>query len=271
MAALPMGTTSDSGPAREHEAAHMLGEMAGEADQLVRKFETAGEQRVGGIEPRLAHIFLGQGRIAQAPDGGGQRGDRVLGEAQRLADLAHRRAAAIGDDGGRQAGAVAAVAGIDILDHLLAPLMLEVDVDVGRLFALGRDEALEQKIDLGGIDIGDGEAIADGGVGGRAAALAENAEAARVVDDVVDGEEIARVVELGDERRAPFGACRAHDRECRSGNARPRPPRSSPPDAIAGSCRAAPARPDIRISARRARSGRLPRSRWCGAARPHGL
>ena len=57
--------------------------------------------------------------------------------------------AAIADDGGGEAGAVAAVAGIDILDHLLAPLMLEIDVDVGRLFPLGRDEALEQKIDLG--------------------------------------------------------------------------------------------------------------------------
>ena len=59
------------------------------------------------------------------------------------------RAAAIGDDGGGEPGAVAAIAGIDILDHLLAPLMLEVDVDIGRLFALGRDETLEQKIDLG--------------------------------------------------------------------------------------------------------------------------
>ncbi len=78
--------------------------------------------------------------------------------------------------------------------------MLEIDVDVGRLFALGRDEALEQKIDLGGIDIGDGEAVADGGVGGRAAPLAEDALAPRVMDDVVDGEEIGRVVELGDQR-----------------------------------------------------------------------
>ena len=82
--------------------------------------------------------------------------------------------------------------------------MLEVDVDVGRLFALGRDEALEQKVDLGRIDIGDGEAIADGGVGGGAAALAENAEAPRVVHDVVDGEEIGRVVELGDEHELFF-------------------------------------------------------------------
>ncbi len=37
---------------------------------------------------------------------------------------------AVVDDGGADGGAVAAVALIDVLDHLLAPFMLEVDVDV---------------------------------------------------------------------------------------------------------------------------------------------
>src|SRR4029077_20823373 len=51
------------------------------------------------------------------------------------------------------------------------------------------------------IDRGDAEAIAHGAVGRRAAALAENflLLPARVVHDVVHGEEIARVVELGDQ------------------------------------------------------------------------
>ena len=39
----------------------------------------------------------------------------------------------------------AAVLAVDVLDHLLAALVLEVDVDVGRLVALGADEALEQQ------------------------------------------------------------------------------------------------------------------------------
>jgi hypothetical protein len=51
------------------------------------------------------------------------------------------------------------------LDHLLAPLVLEVDVDVRRLIALGRDEALEQKIETRRIDLGDPEAVADRGIG----------------------------------------------------------------------------------------------------------
>ena len=187
-------------PARQHEAADMLGEMAREAEQLLGELETAGEQRVGGIEPSLAHIVFRQGGVAQTPDGGGERRYGVLREAERLADLAHRGAAAIGDDGGGDAGAVAAVTAVDILDHLLAPLMLEIDVDVGRLLPLRRDEALEQEVDLGRVDIGDGEAIADGGVRRRAPPLAENVEVPRVMHDVVHGEEVARVVELLDQR-----------------------------------------------------------------------
>ena len=95
-------------------------------------------------------------------------------QAERLADFADGRAAAIADDGGGDAGALAAVFAVDILDDFLAPLVLEIDVDVGRLAPLRRDEALEQKIGAVGIDLGDAEAEADGGIGRRAAALAED-------------------------------------------------------------------------------------------------
>jgi hypothetical protein len=77
--------------------------------------------------------------------------------------------------------------------------MLEIDIDVGRLVALLGDEALEQEIDLAGIDLGDLEAIADRRIGSRAAALAENVLRAGETDDVIDGEEIGRVVELPDQ------------------------------------------------------------------------
>ena len=101
---------------------------------------------------------------------------------------------AVADDRGGDAGALAAIVVVDILDHLLAPLMLEIDVDVGRLAPFGRDEALEQQVDPRRIDRGDAEHEADGGIGGRAAALAEDAARARECDDVPDGEEIGRVI-----------------------------------------------------------------------------
>src|ERR1700687_5560692 len=78
--------------------------------------------------------------------------------------------------------------------------MLEIDIDVGRLAPLRRNEALEQEIDARGVDLGDAEAVADRRISRRAAPLAENAARAGEADDVVDGEEVGRVVELGDER-----------------------------------------------------------------------
>ncbi len=66
----------------------------------------------------------------------------------------------------------------------------------GGSLPLGRDEALEQEIEALGVDRGDAEAVADRGVGRRAAALAEDAALPCEAHDVVDGEEIGRVVEL---------------------------------------------------------------------------
>ena len=77
--------------------------------------------------------------------------------------------------------------------------MLEIDVDVGRFAPLRRDETLEQQIGTVGIDLGDAEAKADGGIGGRAAALAEDFLRAGKAHDVVDGEEIGRIAKLRDQ------------------------------------------------------------------------
>ena len=175
--------------------------MAREAEQLARQPDRLADLGVGGIEPGLADVLVGDLAVALAPDQAGEARGHVLLEAQGLADLADRHARAVVDDGRADGGALAAVAGIEILDHLLAPLVLEVDVDVGRLAAVGRDEALEQQVDLGRIDAGDAEAEAHRAVGGRAAALAEDVLLAGEAHDVVDGEEVARVVEPRDQRQ----------------------------------------------------------------------
>ena len=190
--------------AGENEAADVLGEMAREAHQLAGEPHRPADRRVGGVEARLAHALLGEVVVAAAPHQAGQRRRHVLLEAQRLAHLADRHARAVVDDGGADGGAVAAVTPIEILDHLLAPLVLEVHVDVGRLAAVGGYEALEQQIDAGGIDRGDAEAVAHHAVGGRTAALAQNRGLrllAGEAHDVVDGEEVAGVVEPGDQRQ----------------------------------------------------------------------
>jgi hypothetical protein len=50
--------------------------------------------------------------------------------------------------------------------------VLEIDVDIGRLVAVGRDKAREQQVVVQRIDRGDAEQEADDRVRRRAAALA---------------------------------------------------------------------------------------------------
>ena len=184
--------------------------MARRIDQFVGKLHHPVELRIVRIEAGLARLFLFHPALRPAPQHAGQRPDRVVGQSEGLADLADRAAPAIADHGRGQVRMIASVFFVDVLDHLFAPLVLEIDVDVGRLVPLFRNEALEQKIDLFGIHLGDLEAIADHRIGRRTAALAQDAPRAREAHDVVHREKVWRVVQVGRdfqllvERRADF-------------------------------------------------------------------
>src|SRR5208283_5823826 len=160
--------------AGDDEAAAVLGEMAGKAGQLLRHLERERERRIGRIKPGRTHAILADRRRLLAPGGSVERRDDVVREAENLGRLADRRTRAIGRHSGGQSGAFAPVAPVDVLDHLLAPFVLEVDVDVRRLVAFRRYEALEKEIEARRIDLGDAEAEADCGIGRRAAALAQD-------------------------------------------------------------------------------------------------
>ena len=185
--------------AGDDEAADMLREMTREAVDLLRECNDLAHAPALRVEAGAGDGILRYRATAAAPDRGRQRADGVFAKTKGLADLADRRAAAIGNHGGGDAGAFAPVFAVDILDDLFAPLMLKIDVDVGRFAPLRRDETLEQKIGAVGIDLGHAEAETDRGIGGRAAALAENALRAREAHDVIDGEEIGRVLQLRDQ------------------------------------------------------------------------
>ena len=186
--------------AGQNEAADVLREMAGKARELGRELECQAQARGRRIEAALARELLVETALAPAPDAGRERADRILREAQGLADLADRAPRTVVDHGRRDPGMLAPVFFVDVLNHFLAPLVLEVDVDVGRLLALGRDETLEQKVEALRIDRGDAEAIADRGIGRRAPALAEDAFALREAHEVVHGQKIGRVAELLDQQ-----------------------------------------------------------------------
>src|SRR5699024_1685519 len=91
-----------------------------------------------------------------------------------------------------------AVAGVDVLDDLLAAAGFDVDVDVRRAVPIRGEEPLEQQVRPHRVDVGDAEGVADRRVGGRAPALAEDPLPAAEVDDVVDHEEVAGEPEPGD-------------------------------------------------------------------------
>ncbi len=177
----------------EHEAAWMLRQVPGRADQLACQVEREAKPAVIEVEVQLGRLLLADAVGRPAPDQTGQGLGHVLGQAQHLADFAYRAACAVTRDDRRERGMLATIAFVDPLDDLLAPLMLEVDVDIGRLLAFPRDEALEQKLMLDRVDAGDAQHEADAAVRCRPAPLAKDAATPRLGDDRVHGQEIGRI------------------------------------------------------------------------------
>ena len=119
---------------------------------------------------------------------------------QDLADLACRAPAAIGDHVGGHRGAEFSVLLVDVLDHALAAVPArKVDVDIGPLAALLREEAFEEQIHSDRVHGGDPEAVADGAVGGGPASLHEDVLLPAEVHDVPDDQEVAGEIEFLDE------------------------------------------------------------------------
>ncbi|MNE20545.1 hypothetical protein D3C80_1136740 [compost metagenome] len=98
---------------------------------------------------------------------------------------------------------VSAIASEHILDHFFAPVVLEVHVDIRRLVAFTRQEALEQQAMLHGVELGNAQHETHHRVGRRTAALTQDALAAGEGDDVVHGQEVTFVTELLDQRQLP--------------------------------------------------------------------
>ena len=126
--------------------------------------------------------------------------DECFVEAQHLANLSRRAAAAIGNDVGGHRRAQLAVALVDVLDHLLAAIAArQIEIDVGPFATLLRKEALEQQVHLDRIDCRDAQAVTDGAIGRRATALNENAVLPAEVDEIPDDQEVAGKIEFFDQ------------------------------------------------------------------------
>ena len=138
--------------------------MAIEAFEALADIEQLGHDRLGVarlLEPGLAGDGLRQRdgvcrvhrhELAQAVN----LSIRHLQHAAHVAEHGARLKLAEGDDVG---DAVRAVALAHIGDHFVAPVLTEVDVEIGHRHALRIQEALEQEAEAHRVEIGDGERI----------------------------------------------------------------------------------------------------------------
>ncbi len=104
---------------------------------------------------------------------------------------------AVGDDHGDP---VLAVLVADVADHLAAPALVEVDVEVGHRDAVGVEEPLEQQPVDQRVEVGDPQRVGDDRARPRAATRAHpDALLLGPVDEVCDDQEVAREAHLEDD------------------------------------------------------------------------
>ncbi len=186
--------------AGDDESARVLAQMPREVDQLLRQRDPHPRQRRVGVEAGFAQARGVDVSSIEPVQALRQQLDALQIDAQRAAHIPQRRPRPIADHHGRQRGAVPTVFAIDVPDDFFAPLVLEIDIDVGRLMALGADETLEQQLAFFGVHLGDAQAVTDHRIGRAAAPLAQDLLLARPVHDVGHGQEISLVAELLDQR-----------------------------------------------------------------------
>ncbi|MNM68338.1 hypothetical protein D3C81_798970 [compost metagenome] len=182
-----------------HEATRVLGQVAGKTDQLAGQRQHPAQPRAVGVETGFAQLLGWWQAVAPAPAAISQGVDLLHRQTQHPGDIAHRTGGVIGAGHCGECRAVTAIAAEHVLQHLFAAIVFEVDVDVRRLVALAGQKALEQQVAFHRVELGDAQHEAHHRVGRRATPLTENALAPGKVDDVVNGKEVAFVVELGNQ------------------------------------------------------------------------
>ena len=190
----------------DDKAADMLRQMAGKADDLADQLDRQGHAAIFGVQPGIAQPVFARRRRGPAPDLPRQPGHHILTEPHDLAHLADRGAAAEMDHHRRQPRAFAGIAIIDPLDHLFAPFVFEIHVDIGRLAAFLGDEPLEDQGDAFGGHLGDAQQIAHHRIRGRPPPLTQDPARAGELHDVMHGQEIGRIVHLADQAQFLFHA-----------------------------------------------------------------
>ena len=126
--------------------------------------------------------------------------DLAVGHAEHAADIAQHGARlqlAEGDD--LRHPVARRISSLDVADHLVAPVLAEIDVEVRHRDALGIEEALEQQAEAQRVEIGDRQRPGDQRAGPRAAPRPDrDALPLRPLDEIGDDQEVAGEAHLHD-------------------------------------------------------------------------
>ncbi len=173
--------------------------MAVEALELLRDGEQPVDHRLllpHRLQPRLVGdrpVEPDRGRRVER-DHLGDAVDLAVGHLQHAADVANagpRLQRPEGDDLGDVVGAVFL---LDVVDHLVAAVLAEVDVEVGHRHPVRIEEALEQEAEAERIEIGDGQRPGDHRAGAGAATGTDRDRLPLCpLNEVGDDEEVARI------------------------------------------------------------------------------
>src|ERR1700738_3798229 len=113
--------------------------------------------------------------------------DHCFREAHGSADLADRHARSEGDDVGDHSGAIRAVLLVDVLEHLLAMVGGEIDVNVGRALVVLVQESLEEQVVRTGIGARDTEQVRRKTPAGRVFSMTSSSRCSRAATARVIG------------------------------------------------------------------------------------
>ena len=85
--------------------------------------------------------------------------DKGVGHVKHTAAVAHRRLGCHGAKGGDLADTFLAVLLAHVVDHAIATILAEIDVEVRHRYPFRVQEALEQQVVLEGVKIGNSQAV----------------------------------------------------------------------------------------------------------------
>ena len=183
----------------DHDAGGVRGRVAVQAFELLRDVEGAPHHRVAvalGLQARLVvDGALERHRIGRVLRHQlAELVDLTVRHLQHAADVAQHAARLQRAEGDDLRDPVAAVFVLHVVDHLVAPVLAEVDIEVRHRHALGIEEALEQEPEADRVEIGDGQRIGDQRAGAGAAPRPDrNALRLRPLDEIGDDQEVAGI------------------------------------------------------------------------------